>query len=188
MNENDRIEVTVRKESAMGCLVLFLEFAALTMGIALMIHNEGLHMVFSILIGLAISIVFFILARVPYFGRLIQAGLGLVWGLIIYFAIDNMFHYSSNVGLMKGLRANDPIWWWAIVIVVDLICVASHIYWFNKYLGTMNIHRKSRKSYSQAHYEDEDEHSNQIYVEKIDGVPVNTYIDLDDDSDDNANT
>lgn len=144
MNEDDRIEVTVRKESSWGCLVLFLEFAALTAGLAMMIHNEGLHMVFSILIGLAISIVLFTLARIPYLGRLIQVGLGLVWGLIIYFALDNIFHYSKDVGLMEGLRANDQIWWWAIVIVVDLICVAAHIYWFNKYLGTFNLARKSK--------------------------------------------
>lgn len=147
--DDDRIEVTLRKESHKGLLVLFLDFAALTMGIALMLHNEGLHMVFSILIGLAITIVFVTIARIPYVGRVIQTALGLIWGLIVYFALDNMFHYSKDVGLMTGLRENDQIWWWTIVIVVDLIFIAIHISAFNKYLGTLNLRRKAKsKPYS----------------------------------------
>lgn len=143
---DDRIEmdVTLRKENNAGCLILLLDFAALTMGIAMILHNEGLHMVFSILIGLAITIAFIFLARIPYVGRLFQIALGLVWGLIAYSILDNVFHYSKDVGLMTGLRENDLIWWWAIVIFVDLGFIGIHIAAFNKYLGTLNFRKKAK--------------------------------------------
>lgn len=128
-----------------GCGLLIIDFLAIAAFVTLMMHNgAGLHIVFSILIGIAATIAFILLARLPYVGRLFQAGLGLIWGLIVYFALDNLFHYEKDVGLMSGLRANDQISWWAIVIIVDIICVLLHIGVFSLNFPTFNFGKGSR--------------------------------------------
>lgn len=87
------------------------------------------------LIGIGITIVFICLTRLPYIGRLLQAGLGLVWGRIVYAFLDGVFHYKySDIGLMTGLYENDKILWWAIVIIINLIFIAIHIAAFSNHM------------------------------------------------------
>ncbi|MCM1061327.1 MAG: hypothetical protein NC452_13715 [Eubacterium sp.] len=148
--------------SSTGCGLLLIDLLAITAFVTLMAHKGiGLHIVFSILIGVAVTVLFVVLTRIPYLGRLLQAALGLIWGLIIYFALDNIFHYSKDVGLMSGLRENDPIMWWAVVIVVDIICVLLHIGIFSMHFGTMNFqHRRPRQTNSR----NEDDEVTQIFI------------------------
>ncbi|MCM1062004.1 MAG: hypothetical protein NC452_17185 [Eubacterium sp.] len=130
-----------------GCGFLIIDFLAVALCGSLLIHNgTGLHIVFSILIGVAITVIFICLTRLPYIGRLLQASLGLVWGRIVYAFLDSMFHYnhSKDVGLMTGLYENDKIMWWTIVIIINLIFIAIHISAFSNHIGTMNFRRKTK--------------------------------------------
>lgn len=154
MSDNDRFEVTVTKESNAGCLILMIDFAAITVGIGLMLSHY-MHMVFGLLIGLAITIVFVLLARLPYVGRLFQAALGAIWAWGAYELLNNVFHYEKDVGLMAGLWENDKIWWWAIVIIDGLIFIMLHIAAFDKYLETLHFHKKSRLKNVENYYGDE---------------------------------
>lgn len=135
-----------RKENTKGCGFLILDFLAMAICGSLLIHNgTGLHIVFSILIGVGVTIAFVCLARLPYIGRLLQAGLGLVWGRIVYAFLDGVFHYKyTDIGLMTGLYENDKIMWWAIVIIVNLIFIVIHISAFSNHIGTVKLQKKTK--------------------------------------------
>lgn len=140
-----------RKESTKGCGFLILDFLAMAICGSLLIHNgTGLHIVFSILIGVTVTAIFVCLTRLPYIGRVLQAGLGLVWGRIVYAFLDGVFHYKhTNTGLMTGLYENDKIMWWAIVIFVNLIFIVIHISAFSNHIGTVHLQKKEKpKPYS----------------------------------------
>ncbi len=125
------------------CSILLLDFVALTVGTAMIIHNATeLHWLISLALGLAIVIAFIFIARLPYVGRVFQAALGLAWGAIIYYTLDGVFKYSRVEGMMTAMRTNDPLTWWFLVIIINLIFIVIHILGFNKSLPTLNFRRK----------------------------------------------
>ena len=125
------------------CSILLLDFVALTVGTAMIIHNATeLHWLISLALGLAIVIAFIFIARLPYVGRIFQAALGLAWGAIIYYTLDGVFKYSQIEGMMTAMRTNDPLTWWFLVIIINLIFIVIHIWGFNKSLPTLNFRKK----------------------------------------------
>lgn len=148
-----------RNEEKAGCgccSILLLDFVALTVGTAMIIHNATeLHWLISFALGLAIIIAFIFIARLPYVGRIFQAALGLAWGAIIYYTLDGVFKYSQIEGMMTAMRTNDPLTWWFLVIIINLFFIVIHIWGFNKSLPTLNFRRKFKhKNQNMSDFED----------------------------------
>lgn len=100
------------------------------------VYNNGIHMVFSILLGLAAGVCFVFLTRIPYFGKpfVVLCGLGWTFGLYqliddfgIFYQISNSPDYVESDHALTMLLKEDPIWWWTLVILVVIIFVGLHL-------------------------------------------------------------
>lgn len=101
-----------------------------------LIHNAGMHTVFSILLALLAAAAFIALTKIPYFGKSLLVVCGIIWAVSIYMIIDDggsiikwfdpANYVEGNHALMMLLK-NDPIWWWTIVILLLLAFVGLHV-------------------------------------------------------------
>lgn len=85
-------------------------------------HDNGIHTVFSILLGLVAGACFVALTKIPVFGKIFVVLCGFGWAYAVYETID-----QTGEATMTNLLANDPIWWWAIVIMMVLVFVGLHL-------------------------------------------------------------
>lgn len=101
-----------------------------------LIHGNGVHMVFSILLGLVVGSCFVALTKIPVFGKIFVVICGLGWAFGVYQLIDDfgIFYklnndpiYTEDPHVLSELLENDPIWWWTIVIVMVLVFVGLHL-------------------------------------------------------------
>lgn len=101
-----------------------------------LIHDAGLHTVFSILLALLAAGIFVALTKIPYFGNGLLIACGIAWAFTIYSLIDDwglmekLFTpdvYDESEHTMMMLLKNDPVWFWTIIILMLLVFVGLHI-------------------------------------------------------------
>lgn len=100
------------------------------------VHKAGLHIVFSILLGLLAAAIFYALTLIPYFGKPFVVLCGLAWVFGLYQLVDEggLFqqlsgdpNYNPKHHVLTMLLKNDPIWWWTIMILATAIFVGLHL-------------------------------------------------------------
>ncbi|MBD5112203.1 MAG: hypothetical protein HDT42_06680 [Ruminococcaceae bacterium] len=101
-----------------------------------LIHGNGVHIVFSILLGLVVGACFVALTKIPVFGKIFVVICGLGWAFGLYQLIDDfgIFYklnndpiYTEDPHVLSELFESDPIWWWTIVIIMVLVFVGLHL-------------------------------------------------------------
>ena len=101
-----------------------------------LIHGNGVHMMFSILLGLVVGGCFIALTKIPVFGKIFVVICGLGWAFGLYQLIDDfgIFYklnndpiYTKDPHVLSELLESDPIWWWTIVIIMVLVFVGLHL-------------------------------------------------------------
>lgn len=89
-------------------------------------HNNGVHTVFSIILGLVAAGVFVGLTKIPYFGKVFVVVCGLSWAFGLYYLIDDG-GIPDVPHVLSEMFRNDPIWWWTIVILMIVVFVGLHL-------------------------------------------------------------
>lgn len=100
-----------------GCLSVFLWDCITFIGASCVLLTS-IHIVFRILIGIAICIAFFFALKIPYVGKAVHICFGLFWGWFIF----------NLIGVPRwSFVENDPIWYWTIQIILWLVFIPLHI-------------------------------------------------------------
>lgn len=93
--------------------------------------SDKMHIIFTLLIGVGVSLVLVLLLRIPIIGHIIKLICGLGFASVIFIVIEN--NTGGNIGgsgggkgAMSKLLESGPIWWWTIVILVSLISLGLH--------------------------------------------------------------
>ncbi len=137
-----------------GCSIIILD-CILLVYTSYFFLSDRMHIVFTLLIGVGVSLVLVLLLRIPIIGHIIKLICGLGFALAVFTAIENSTGGNigagasgGSKGAMSKLLESDPVWWWTIVIVVSLISVGLHF----ATCKTNSLPKKETQSVSQNRY------------------------------------
>jgi len=102
----------------MGCCNMLIWDFILIMIVSCTLIPNTVHLVFRIIIGLVITVLFSLILQLPVLGIILNIAVGLFW---VYFFWEIMG--LKNVGFIR----NDLIWNWTVKIILGLVCVGLHI-------------------------------------------------------------
>lgn len=91
-----------------------------------LIYSNGVHIVFSTLLGIVAGACFGALTKIPVFGKIFVVICGLGWAFGLYQLIDSG-KVTTAPHILTDLLHNDPVSWWTIVIIMVLVFVGLHL-------------------------------------------------------------
>lgn len=117
-------KVYLVEKRGLGCcnMVIWDAIVIILLSVDFFTQIVGIHIVFAILIGLAIFIILFALMNIPKLGKILQVVLGFVWTALVYCILE-----TNMGGFMSKLFVNDPVWYWAALIIASIVFIALHI-------------------------------------------------------------
>ncbi len=116
--------------------IIVVDVLLIIVGLAWLLNSLGIHIVFSILLGIAGGICFVLLTRIPYFGKGFVTLCGFVWAFGLYNLIDDWgiaykvfdtLEYIKDEHVLSKMLNDDPIMWWTIVIIMNIVFVGLHL-------------------------------------------------------------
>lgn len=101
-------KVYLVEKRGLGCcnMVIWDAIAIILLSVDFFTQIVGIHIVFAILIGLAVFIALFALMNIPKLGKIFQVVLGFVWTALVYCILE-----TNMDGFMSKLFVNDPVWY-----------------------------------------------------------------------------
>jgi DnaJ domain. len=106
------------KKENLGCCSMVLWDILLIIVLICTLMPNSIHVVFRILIGFVCGILFMVILNIPYIGKIISVLAGLFWAYFVW----ELF----SIGTWKFV-AGDPVWKWAIGIILAIACVVVHM-------------------------------------------------------------
>ena len=90
----------MKKENT-GCCSMIIWDIVLVIALACTLLPNSIHIVFRILIGFVVGLLFVAIFRVPYLGKIFSIATGMFWALLVW----EIFGISS-----WSFVASDPVW------------------------------------------------------------------------------